>query len=203
MTSQPARDLMVSCYRRLGFVAGALPIFALVGIACLPQSTAYPIEIFAEMHYSQAHKSQEPPRLPPLSEAVAFTPLGDLETPGHIKEMLIPERQERKYSPEMASELYRVNCAVCHGSAGLGDGPAAQHISNSFSYYATETGQAYAKPTNLQTTRINKSEEVVFSIISNGIFVMPKWRSLLSEEERWDLVQYIFDEQTGLASNPP
>jgi len=117
--------------------------------------------------------------------------------------MLIPERQERQYSPERASELYRVNCAVCHGSAGLGDGPAAQHISNSFSYYASETGQAYPKPTNLQTTRVNKSEEVVFSIISNGIVVMPKWRSLLSEEERWDLVKYIFDEQTGLGSSPP
>ena len=42
----------------------------------ITQSTTYPIELFSEMHYSPAHKSQETPRLKPAPEAVVFSEKG-------------------------------------------------------------------------------------------------------------------------------
>ena len=43
----------------------------------ITQSTTYPIELFSEMHYSPAYKSQETPRLKPVAEAVVnLDPIG-------------------------------------------------------------------------------------------------------------------------------
>ena len=38
----------------------------------LTQRGTYPIEIFSEMHYSQAYKNQEPPRLDSVETAQKF-----------------------------------------------------------------------------------------------------------------------------------
>ncbi len=128
----------------------------------------------------------------PAPDAVVF------ERTGADKVLEVPERSQRPYDARVASELFRVNCSVCHGPAGLGDGPIVPHLTSPNSYYASSSGQPYARPPNLQETRANKDEKTVFAIITNGIVVMPKFGLLLTEEERWDLVRYIFDTQTGL-----
>ena len=165
---------------------------ALAATGCVTGKGTYPIEVFPEQHYSQSYRPQEQPRLPPAPEAVVFRPVG-------VDEVLkVPERQQRDYDPAGAAELYQVNCAVCHGAQGLGDGPIVPHLTAPDSYYATTAGQAYAAPPNLQNTRTQRDEATIFGIITNGIVVMPKFGLLLTEEERWDLVRYIFDTNTGL-----
>ena len=55
----------------------------------ITQSTTYPIELFSEMHYSPAYKSQETPRLKPVAEAVVnLDPIGIGFTVKYLKGLL-------------------------------------------------------------------------------------------------------------------
>jgi mono/diheme cytochrome c family protein len=149
------------------------------------------------MHYSQAYRSQEPPRLPPVPGAMVFQEAGGPE--GVLD---VPERRQREYNTAAAADLYRIECAVCHGVGGAGDGPIVPYLTSVQSYHATEIadGAPYPAPPNLLDTRQRLDENAVFGIITNGIIVMPPFAALLSEEERWDIVRYIFDTENGLGS---
>ena len=110
--------------------------------------------------------------------------------------------ETRTYDPAIAGNLYRVNCSVCHGVSGLGDGKAVRHITSSSSFYATKEGTPYKSPPNLvdsAASRLNQ-REVMHSFISgwNGP-VMPVFGKLLAEEDIRDIVNYIFDDTTGLS----
>jgi mono/diheme cytochrome c family protein len=184
--------------RRLVTVAGLLMLSIFVTSACAVQeSNTYPVETFSEMHYSQAFKAQEPPRLAPPADSVVFKTAGDSSST-----LNVPDKQERAYDPVVAGDLYRVNCAVCHGVSGLGDGKAVRHITSSSSFYATNEGTPYKAPPNLVDSAANRlnQREVMFSFISgwNGP-VMPSYGKLLPEEDIRDIVNYIFDENTGLS----
>jgi mono/diheme cytochrome c family protein len=184
--------------RRLVTVAGLLMLSIFVTSACAVQeSNTYPVETFSEMHYSQAFRAQEPPRLAPPADSVVFKTAGDSSTT-----LNVPDKQERAYDPAVAGDLYRINCAVCHGVSGLGDGKAARHITSDSSFYATTEGTPYKSPPNLVDSAANRlnQREVMFGFISgwNGP-VMPEFGKLLPEEDIRDIVNYIFDENTGLS----
>ena len=181
--------------RRLAAVA-LLGAFALIASACgVQESNTYPVELFSEMHYSQASKAQEPPRLQALASSVAY------ESAGGPEEILdVPAKQERAYDPVVAGDLYRINCSVCHGINGMGDGTAAPHLTSSASYYATTNGTQYNAPPNLQQSRQNLNADTMFTIINGGLVVMPKFGKLMPEEDIRDIVNYIMDEQNGLGT---
>lgn len=172
----------------------ALASVGLLAAACVQESGAYPIETFTEMHYSQAHRSQEIPRLGGVASAVAYN--GD----GNTQEVLnvLPANEAHPYDAKAGSDLYRVNCSACHGLKGLGNGPAAAHITSPNSTYA-DGGNTYTNPPNLQESRTRLSQDAVFGILTNGIVVMPRFGPILSEQERWDIVRYMFDtSETGM-----
>ncbi len=178
-----------------------LALLALVGLAataCFQQSNTYPVEIFKEMHYAQFNRPQEPPRLPPQPGITAFRGTGDAESI-----VTIPAKQERPYDAARAGELFRVNCSVCHGNAGLGDGPAAPHINSRNSYYAAKSnGQPYPPPADLQAAlkRPDFTPDVAYTTVRNGVLVMPRFGALLPEEDIRDIVNYLFDTQVGLTA---
>jgi mono/diheme cytochrome c family protein len=184
--------------RRVIIVVGLMMLSTLASSACAVQeSNTYPVEIFSEMHYSQAFKEQEPPRLAPPADSVVFKTAGDSNQTYNV-----PDKQERAYDPAVAEHLYRVNCSVCHGVSGLGDGKAVRHITSSSSFYATKEGAPYKSPPNLVDSAANRlnQREVMFSFVSgwNGP-VMPEYGKLLAEEDIRDIVNYIFDDTTGLS----
>ena len=80
-------------------------------------------------------------------------------------------------SIDRGRSLFQKNCAVCHGPEGRGDGVAA----------------LVERPEDL--TRIAKPpmfpDGVVAYRIANGVGLMPAWRSTLSENEIWDLINFI------------
>ena len=184
--------------RRVVIVVGLMMLSTLASSACAVQeSNTYPVEIFSEMHYSQAFKEQEPPRLAPPADSVVFKTAGDSSQTYNV-----PDKQERAYDPAVAEHLYKVNCSVCHGVSGLGDGKAVRHITSSSSFYATKEGAPYKSPPNLVDSAANRlnQREVMFSFVSgwNGP-VMPEFGKLLAEEDIRDIVNYIFDDTTGLS----
>lgn len=76
-------------------------------------------------------------------------------------------------------ELYGAKCAKCHGADGNGTGPSTHGIN--------------ADPRKLWVwgSAGEAADGYLFSIISNGRTDMPPWGLVLSETERWDLVNYV------------
>jgi copper transport protein len=76
-------------------------------------------------------------------------------------------------------QLFEKNCAVCHGAEGRGDGAAAAALPQ--------------RPDDL--SRIAPPpifpDGVVAYRIVNGVKMMPAYKSMLSENEIWDLLNFI------------
>jgi mono/diheme cytochrome c family protein len=84
-------------------------------------------------------------------------------------------------SIQRGQALYQERCLPCHGPAGLGDGPAALAL--------------VPRPANLQVHMLPgvHTDQQIFAWISDGYpnSAMPAFGELLSEEERWHVLNYI------------
>lgn len=73
--------------------------------------------------------------------------------------------------------LYKTNCVACHGEQARGDGPAGKALK--------------PKPANLRQMSGKHPDGDFAWKISTGRGAMPPWKSVLSENQIWDLVNYI------------
>lgn len=80
-------------------------------------------------------------------------------------------------------QLFQANCSSCHGLQGKGDGVAAASLE--------------PKPANLAAVQRDLSDAYLFWRISEGGVLspfnslMPAWKSLLSEEQIWQIVTFL------------
>lgn len=76
-------------------------------------------------------------------------------------------------------QLFSDNCVLCHGEKGAGDGPGAKTIK--------------VKPANFTDPKVQASDTdgALFWKMGNGRGPMPAWKDILTDEERWKLVNYI------------
>lgn len=97
-----------------------------------------------------------------------------------------PARAARKKNPIPADErsveagrgVYVAECLDCHGKSGAGDGPGARDLRR--------------RPPDLSQESIRpQSDGAMFWKISEGRKEMPGYDELLSEEERWHVVNYL------------
>jgi len=74
---------------------------------------------------------------------------------------------------------FQANCAICHGSRGLGDGPAAFTLT--------------PRPVNLQVHIPQHAEGEIFYWIGDGVVGtgMPAWKDKLTDEQRWQIIRYL------------
>jgi mono/diheme cytochrome c family protein len=79
-------------------------------------------------------------------------------------------------------KYYSINCAVCHGDAGMGDGLATK----------------YGMPGINLITDVTKArtDGYIFGIIRNGRGLMPPYNRI-EEPDRWDVVNYLRALQAG------
>lgn len=87
------------------------------------------------------------------------------------------------------AQQFVINCAVCHGPAGAGDGPVTR-----FGYPPMPIGAGSNAATNL-------SDGYLFGIIRNGRGLMPPYNRI-EETDRWDLINYLRALQSGAANLP-
>jgi len=162
-----------------GRVLLAAGVLAVLAAACTKGT--YAVDIFPEQHYQQSFKAQEPPRLSPPEGAVPITGREvdlDFQEADQTANPL-PRTQEVL---ERGAELFRVNCSMCHGSGGRGDGPVGDRL----------VADGYARPPDLLAAATqDRSDGSMFWIISNGVVVMPQFNLLLPEDDRWAIVQYL------------
>ncbi|MCY3920972.1 MAG: CopD family protein [Chloroflexi bacterium] len=82
-------------------------------------------------------------------------------------------------SVERGTALFAANCVSCHGDTGAGDGPLADSLP--------------APPANFTVHVPFHPDGVLFAWITDGIrgTGMPGWTPQLSDQERWDLVNFL------------
>lgn len=97
-----------------------------------------------------------------------------------------PSRAARKANPipadlvskEAGKANYEVACLVCHGTTGKGDGSAAAALER--------------KPGNLADSSLwLQSDGELFWKIGNGSNPMPPFSELFSDEQIWEIVNYV------------
>lgn len=109
---------------------------------------------------------------------------GEHEEGGHM----VPEDAAAMPNPVEASaesiasgrELFATNCALCHGETGEGDGPAASGLA--------------MPPANLHEDHVQgRTDGSLFYVISHSKpeSPMPAWKDILSEDERWHVINYL------------
>jgi mono/diheme cytochrome c family protein len=110
-----------------------------------------------------------PPNSIPVEGAAYIAGMGAPVNP------IIPD----EVSISRGESLYSINCVICHGTTGLGDGV----IGTFFQY----------KPANLTASAVqNKSDGAIFLVISNGVpGRMPPLNENLTVRDRWDAVNYV------------
>lgn len=83
-------------------------------------------------------------------------------------------------SLERGKVQYEINCAICHGVSGQGNGTFAAFLVQK------------RPPSLLEGNPLTLSDGEIFMTITNGVGLMPSLKeNLPTPEMRWDLVNYV------------
>jgi len=104
-----------------------------------------------------------------------------VEGPAYISALGAPENPvpADEVSIQRGAELYAINCAMCHGPQGKGNGTVAAFLLN--------------PPANLSGVAVQSlSDGGIFLTITNGkAGRMPALNENLTVRERWDVVNFL------------
>ena len=78
--------------------------------------------------------------------------------------------------------LYEITCLVCHGPEGRGDGPVGQMFEPK---RPVDLNDAYTQ---------DQADGQIFFTLTRGRVTMPFYRDALSQQERWDVINYLRQE---------
>lgn len=73
---------------------------------------------------------------------------------------------------------YQINCAVCHGPSGMGNGPVTK-----YGLYPPAIGSA-------NSPAASYPDGYIFGVIRNGRGLMPTYNRI-EESDRWDIINYL------------
>jgi mono/diheme cytochrome c family protein len=121
--------------------------------------------------------------------AVGFATLHAIGQDGNKndqEEWKAPARASKRKNPIPADEksitrgkdLYAQNCLSCHGATGKGDGPAAKDLPKKVHDLA-------------DAKTVGETDGALFWKITEGKAPMTSYEKLLSEEDRWHVVNYL------------
>ena len=82
---------------------------------------------------------------------------------------------------------YQINCAVCHGNAGDGNG-GLKKVNPAYGY----------SPSLLAPSALGRSDGYIYGMLRNGRGIMPSYNRI-EEPDRWDVVNYVRALQKGTA----
>jgi mono/diheme cytochrome c family protein len=161
---------------------------ALLAVAPISTSNSYPWD--QDMVDQPAEKAQE-----------SLAPPGPGSIPIHGGEIVpLPKNEEESdamkaaaaelINPVPASQeslargqiFYEVNCFVCHGKEGKGDGPVGLKFVEKA---PVDLSDAYTQ---------DQAVGELFFTLTRGRAKMPFYRDALSPSERWDVINYVKSE---------
>jgi mono/diheme cytochrome c family protein len=163
---------MNPAYKRL-MIAGALVVVILILIE-LWAYDVIKIDFVSFMEIQPSFGVQEDP-LPVPARSIP------VEGPASIPNMGAPANPvpADALSLQRGQTLFHINCIMCHGVTGEGNGQIAPFLAN--------------KPANLTSIITqSKSDGALFLTITNGVNGrMPPMVENLTVRDRWDVVNYI------------
>ena len=83
-----------------------------------------------------------------------------------------------KSSISKGKSIYKTRCTVCHGEKGKGDGPAGKALNPPAADHSSALVQ-------------DQTDGELFWKVSEGRGPMVGWKLILSEEDRWHVVNYL------------
>lgn len=107
-----------------------------------------------------------------------------------------------------ADQLYRTNCAACHGETGVGDGVFAEELAQpeEEDHSAMTTGQMTTQPADFtKASRMLAASPALLQgkIVRGGMGTgMPYWGPIFTEEQTWALVAYLWSFQFEMETKP-
>ncbi len=132
-----------------------------------------------DMEEQSSYQAQEAPRL--------HSPPGSVPRDSR---MLLSARTREQVRPDDGLRLFQINCAHCHGVAGLGNGPVAGYLKE--------------RPASLQVSQVQgRSVDELYAIVTNGRDVMPPFKGELSADERWSVARYVKEQLVPPADQAP
>jgi mono/diheme cytochrome c family protein len=108
-----------------------------------------------------------------------------------------PARAARKKNPIPADDksiaagkaVYIAQCLKCHGDAGKGDGPSAKDLD--------------PRPKDLsEATIASQTDGSMFWKITTGRKPMPSFENLISDDDRWNVINYVRTLEPPPSSQP-
>jgi mono/diheme cytochrome c family protein len=104
----------------------------------------------------------------------------------HNAPWVVPESAKLKknlYAPDESSiargkKTYKIECMRCHGKEGKGDGSSAMKIEKTVADLTSDNVQ-------------NQTDGELFWKISEGRSPMPLAKRTLTDDQRWDVINYI------------
>ena len=129
--------------------------------------------------------------VPPLLSTALFlvTVLGLVVAADRLRDRALSPEQASRGNPVDSSPasidrgriLFNRNCIQCHGETGRGDGELARTLP--------------IPPANLYDHIPYHPDQFFFRVLANGLSgIMPGFASTLSEEERWDIMNFLRDQ---------
>lgn len=169
----------------------AVAVLALLSTGCLsdwhkapvpgPDDVIALVPWFAVMHRGIAIQPYKMP-LHPVEGTVPVTGPDVVLTPTEAHRAALGRLSNPQpttaASLERGRDRYEIYCGVCHGAGGAGDGPVAQALGG--------TVRDLTEPRMRQV-----SDGWMYSVISNSFGLMPEYKSKLSQEDRWHVVNYV------------
>jgi mono/diheme cytochrome c family protein len=158
----------------VGFV-----LVILTGISLLFFYDVLRIPFPSQMIHQDSMGYVEGPRLAAPAEAVPVQ--GPALIAGRPASEPVPATDD---SLQRGRVLFDVNCALCHGESGIGDGPLGKYFS--------------PQPFDLTSEHVhNLPDDVFFVIVTQGLGPMPSLSENLSPAERWDVINYVRSLRSG------
>ncbi len=84
----------------------------------------------------------------------------------------------RGVSAKRGKRIFKTRCMICHGATGIGNGAGGKALN--------------PQPQNLTLSMVQaQTDGELFWKVSTGRNAMIKWGPILSESERWDVINYV------------
>lgn len=97
--------------------------------------------------------------------------------PANADKVINPYKGSSTFAAE-GKKIYESMCTICHGDKGKGNGTAGVSLT--------------PRPANFLAIKVrNESDGAIFWKLSEGNPPMASYKTLLSEIQRWQLVNYI------------
>jgi len=149
-------------------------VLAGLTIALLFSYDVFKVEWISFMEIQASYKPMEEP-LPPPPNSIPVEGPAYVPGAGAPANPVAPD----EVSVARGEELFKINCVICHGASGQGDGIVGAALAN--------------KPADLTSPAMKALQDGdIFLTISTGIAGrMPALNENLTVRERWDVVNYI------------